>query len=348
MGFNSINKGNGDNDQNKDDDASLIRHADELFAEERLLAAARALRQVRDTSLLEAKHRSILKFAAAMEAGIQNLLESPEVSAVADGSTTKSVWKKQAERHGHRDFFVYYQVDDNNQLTSRIDCAIESSLLLPLISVFNESALFNTWMPSFQRPFKLGVQESNQLKETGRGNQIIQVTVGMAFPLKTRETVQHAVAADLIEEESAIAVQVLSETTADDPVIPEPRPGMVRIDFEGTFLFRHCPNDHPCLAKSKHDYPPDEPLVLISLSLKVDSKVKFVPLAMINFVTRTVLASMWTALLTVAEEVRDGKRPLHQEAIQQQQELYDWINARVKVMLEKGDTATRAKSEDSH
>ena len=69
--------------------------------------------------------------------------------------------------------------------------------------------------------------------------------------------------------------------------------------------------------------------------MKVDSKVSYIPLGLINFVTRTVLGTMWSALLSVAEEVRDGKRPLHQEMIDEKQELYDWVNARVGVMIEK-------------
>ena len=309
------------------DDAKLISEAEKAFSVERLLVAAKLLEKVQDKSLLRDEHRSILKWAEITETSMRTLLQSPE----EDGSP----WIKQCEKHGHRDFFVYYQVDEQHHLTSRIDCAIESSLLLPILSVFNESDLYGTWMPSWKRPFKLGIQESCKLKETGRGNQIIKVSVAMPFPVKTRETVQHAVAVDVIEEEGAIAIQVLSETTEDDPIIPEPSRGVVRIDFECSILIRACPPDHPCLAKSKHEYPEGEELILMSLKMKVDSKVSYIPLGLINFVTRTVLGTMWSALLSVAEEVRDGKRPLHQEMIDEKQELYDWVNARVGVMIEK-------------
>ena len=312
---------------NVQDDTTLISEAEKAYSVERLLVAADLLKKVQDKSLLKDEHRSMLKWAEVTESGMRTLLQSPE----EDGSP----WTKQCERHGHRDFFVYYQVDDKNQLTSRIDCAIESSLLLPILSVFNESDLYHTWMPSFKRPFKLGIQESRKLKESGRGNQIIQITVAMPFPVKTRDTVQHAVAVDVIEEEGAIAIQVLSESKEDDPVIPEPASGVVRIDFECSMLLRACPDDHPCLAKSKHEYPEGEPLILLSLKMKVDSKISYVPLGLINFTTRTVLGTMWSAMLSVAEEVRDDKRHSHKEMIQQKRELYDWVKARVDVMVEK-------------
>ena len=57
------------------------------------------------------------------------------------------------------------------------------------------------------------------LAEYGRGNQIIQVKVAMPFFFATREVMMHSLAVDVIEEEGAIAIQVNSETTKDDPVV---------------------------------------------------------------------------------------------------------------------------------
>ena len=69
--------------------------------------------------------------------------------------------------------------------------------------------------------------------------------------------------------------------------------------------------------------------------MKVDSKVSYVPLGLINFVTHAALGIMWSVLLSVAEEVQDGKGPLHQEMIDEKRELHNWVNARVGVMIEK-------------
>ena len=168
----------------------------------------------------------------------------------------------------------------------------------------------------------------------------------MAWPFQTRETIQHAVAVDVIDEEGAIAVQVLTETPDDDPVIPEPLPGVGRIDFECTILIRGCPADHPCLAKSKERYPEDEELIMISLKQRVDAHVSGVPKALINFVTRTVVGRMWTALLQVAEDVRDGKRPEHKKAIDENRELYDWVDGRISVMMEKVKENSKVQSKE--
>jgi hypothetical protein len=172
------------------------------------------------------------------------------------------------------------------------------------------------------------------LKETGRGNQIIQITANMAWPFATREVIQHAVAVNVIDE-NAIAVTVFSEQPEDDPCIPEPKKGVVRVDFDCSMVIRACPADHICLAKSKHKYPPDESLILVSLKNFVDAHVKGVPVSMINFMTRTVLGTMWGSLLAVAEGIRDGKRPLHAEAVASKRELYDWIQAQIARMLAK-------------
>jgi hypothetical protein len=320
------------------DDTSLIKDAEEQFSIERLLVAARLLKQVEDKRLFEEKHHAILRWAAATEAGMRDLLESPD----KEGST----WKKQSESHGHRDFFVYYQVTETNQLICRVDCAIESSLLVPILSVFNESDLYKTWMPSYNKPIKLGIEQTKKIKESGRGNQVIQVTVNLAWPFSTRETMQHAIAVDAIDEEGVLAIQILTETPEDDPDIPEPLEGVVRIDFEASILIRGCPPDHPCLAKSKQSYPKDEELIMISMKYLVDAHVKGVPMALINFVTRTVLARMWTALLQVAEDVRDGQRPQHNEAIAGKRELYDWVENRIDLMIEKVKAASVPNTEE--
>jgi hypothetical protein len=231
-------------------------------------------------------------------------------------------------------------------LICRIDCAIESSLLVPILSVFNESDLYATWMPSWKTPFKLGIDQTKKLKESGRGNQIIQVTVNMAWPFKTRETVQHAVAVDVIDEEGAIAIQVLTETPEDDPVIPEPLPGVIRIDFECSILIRGCPPDHPCLEKSKEKYPKEEELIMISLKYLVDAHITGVPKSLINFVTRVVLGKLWTSLLQVAEDIRDGKRPQHKQQIAEKRELYDWIEGRIDVMIAKVKESSKLHKEE--
>jgi hypothetical protein len=196
------------------DDASLIQKAEEEASEERLLNAERLLKRVKNQDLLTPKHHEIIRWANRTEASMRVLLESPD--------SEDSSWTRQSESHGDRDFFVYYQVEkESNKLFCRIESAVESSLLVPVISVFNESDLYKSWMPSWKRPFKLGYRETKMLKESGRGNQVIQVIVDTPIFSSTRETIFHAVAVDVIEESGAIAIQVNTETPEDDPIVSQ-------------------------------------------------------------------------------------------------------------------------------
>jgi hypothetical protein len=134
--------------------------------------------------------------------------------------------------------------------------------------------------------------------------------------------------------------------------IPEAAKGVIRMDFDGGILIRACPADHPLLLHSAEkksratkkktansatasSYPPGEKLLLLSFSEFVDAHFTYVPTASINFLTRTMIGTFWGALLQVAEDVRDGKRPLHTAAIQAKGELYDWAKDRVEVMFDK-------------
>ena len=313
------------------DDDALLREAEFFFGEERLLKAAELLKQVKKDrqNLFTDQQKMILHWAELMEAGIEKLSQDPE----KDGSP----WIKQKEKHGHRDFMIFYQVTSTNKLIARIDCAFESSLLVPLLSVFNESELYASWMPSWQKPMKLGVTISEKLKTEGRGNQIIHVRTALGWPFYDRDLTMRVMAVDAIEDHyGCIAIQALNQTSEDDPVIPEATSDVVQLEFANFLLIRACPKDHPLVIRSKrHDDRGHEPLILLSMSLEVDPHINAIPQSVQNFFTRTVLSRMFLSLLQVAEDVRDGKRPMHKEAIDKKKVLYDWIEERASVMIKK-------------
>jgi hypothetical protein len=314
-------------------DADLIRQGEDLFSEEQYFRAAEALSKVSDRSLLESKQEFILQLASQGQAMMQELLTpNPEDSG----------WKKQGESHGHRDTMIHYKVHDDNSLLCRIETPIESSLLLPLVSVLNESDLYETWMPSWRFP-RLGVKKSAMLAEMGRGHQVVQVVIQMPFPFCDRECIQHAFAVDSIDQDNAIVIKIKNLDTGkhfEDAVdIPEADKGVKRIDFEAGMLIRACPPDHHLLENSKGEYPAGEKLLLLTLVQQVDAHVSGIPLSLVNFFTRTVLGQFWGSLLQVAEGVRDGKRPLHKKAIEGKTELYGWIDDRIKIMFDKIDKA---------
>lgn len=311
-------------------DQDLIRQADVEIEGERLLVAARLLGKVQNQDLLTPDHHIVIKKAKM----IQDVIDIHMVSAEED-----KTWKKQGESHGNRDTIIYYKVEDSSKLICCIETPIEASLLVPLLAVFNESELYETWMPKWRIP-KLGVQKSAKLKDQpGRGAQVCQVTVDMPFPLANREVVYDVFAVDAIDEEqSLISMKGVSlDVGAEDGLVPPPEAGIKRIDFDVGFVIRSCPDDHPCLKHSKHKYPEGEHLLLLSLTMFTDAHVDYVPMSFINFSTRTALGGQWGSMLQVATDVREGKRPEHAKVIEEKEELYGWVNERIEAMFAKLD-----------
>ena len=301
------------------DDDAKIELADAETSQERLLVAARLLNLVRDTSKLTDKHLWILKKALRAEQVVQELATEPG-----------DEWTKQGESHGAYDTVIYYKVVDS-MLTARIETPIEQSLVVPLLAVFNETELYETWLPRWERPIRLGVRGTKLLRQDGRCHQLMMATTDMPWPLSSRECIIDVVAMDDIDANGAVVVK-METGSEDDPDVPVVEKSAVRIDFDGGILFRKCPRNHPAFAKSKHK--PDHDMVLVCLTIFVDPKVKLVPQAVVNFVTRTVLGGMWTSMLKVAEDVRDGKRPLHANAMHAKRDLiYDFMRRRIQVML---------------
>lgn len=309
---------------------SLLEQSKAETAEERLLVAARLLRKIPEELWSEADVAVVQK---ADE--IQALIDVHMKQADQDVN-----WKKQSESHGKRDTVIYYNVEPStNHLTCRIETPLEASMIVPLLAVLNESQIYDTWMPHWDFPLRLGVRESLKLTERpGRGAQICQVTIDMPFPISDRQVVYDTYAVDCIDESGLIAMKAKSVNVGDiDGLIQPPPPGMKRIDFEAGFCIRQCPPDHPCLLKSRHSYPPDQHLLLLSLTQFADAHVDYVPAPILNFTTRTALGGQWGALLQVAEDVRDGKRPTHTQCIQEKEELYGWVTQRIDAMFAKLD-----------
>lgn len=340
----------------------LIRQADHAISQEQLLVAARLLRQLSSdaqssssSSLLTKEHHTVLKKATITENVISTHLKPPVLDAG---------WKKQTEVHGNRDTIIYYKVDDDDcsKLTCRIETPIEASLLVPLMAVFNESELYETWMPRFNvwPAAKVGVRESKKLQDQpARGAQVVQVTVDMPRPfISDREVVFESYAVDDIDAQGLIFLKGTSLEVGDHYYhhddkdeslhVPPPLPGIKRLDFECGWVIRRCPDDHPALRKSKHKYPAKEHLLLLSLTQYVNAYVDWVPQWLINFFTRTALSGQWKSLLQVATDVKEGKRPDHAECIRNKQELYGWVNGRIQAMFDKLDNYSDNNKENGN
>jgi hypothetical protein len=230
--------------------------AEYLFAEDKLLAAHRKLQEIQGSSLFTRKHRKICEIAEDCEAAISDMYiaEDPEDSG----------WTKQGESHSHHDTLIYYKIGGESRLTCFVETPIAASLLVPLLSVLNESELYSYWTPSWLRP-KLGLRSSRKLKQVGRSNQIIQVVADVPWPYSTREVILQGTVVDEIDDSGYFAVILKSLNVGDDDVVAAPDPNVQRVDFEGVLLFRACPPDHPMLLKSDHRHR--EPMVLVSFKM---------------------------------------------------------------------------------
>jgi hypothetical protein len=201
--------------------------------------------------------------------------------------------------------------------------------VVPLLSVFNETDLYGTWLPRWERPIHLGLRECKLIRQDGRCHQVISAITDLPWPWKPRQCDIEVMACDDLDAQNMIIVTM--DTLENDPDIPI-KSGVVRIDYKGGIVFRPCPVDHPVWHNSKQTDKTNK--VLVSFTMMVDPKVSFVPLSIINFVTRTVLGTMWKSLLKVAEQVRDGDRPEHAKAILQKREfLYDYMEMRIEIMM---------------
>lgn len=343
------------------DDTSLIQRAEQEISEERVLAAARLLRQVKDTSKLSEKLLKDLDVAADFEASIADMLTF---------NPKEEGWTKQAEKHAKFDTAIWYKVDKNHHLTCRMEAAIPASLLVPIIAAMNECELYGTWMPSWRFP-RIGYRRVSKLRDFGRGNLIYQVIVDMPPPYHARDAVVQYVtqylntcvlnrlllhlvyfslfdsarAIDEIDFGSKIIVRAKPlKTKDDDDCVPDLERRTVRIDLDATLVIQACPLDHPLLVNSKINYPKGERILLFTAKQCVDAHVSYVPISLINFFTRQFLQTFLVSFLSVGVAIRDGKHPEYQKAMESKPDLYEWVSQRVKLLFEKMDNDCRSST----
>eukprot|EP00816_Leptocylindrus_hargravesii_P004794 CAMPEP_0196825804 /NCGR_PEP_ID=MMETSP1362-20130617/93265_1 /TAXON_ID=163516 /ORGANISM="Leptocylindrus danicus, Strain CCMP1856" /LENGTH=364 /DNA_ID=CAMNT_0042206295 /DNA_START=4875 /DNA_END=5969 /DNA_ORIENTATION=- len=331
----------------------IFLEAQKRYDDDRLLEAARLLRGHENdetTTTLNEVHRAILEKARDCEEFLKEIKSdivgddghraNDQEKAVSEDDFYGR-WNKQTTTScSGRMTNIYYMLDKETktQLSLRVDTPIEKSLLIPLLSVLNESELYPTWLPSWKVP-RMGIRKVRKLSQKGRVSQIIVVTVDVPWPLQTREVVISAVGVDDIDDRGEIVVRLHSLHTGDENGLvppPDENDDVIRIDFDGGFVFRkHVVNDDDNDGIGGDFDGDGEDLIMTSFQSSIDSKLNTLPKPLLNFVLRQAFGMMWSMLLRVAEEVRDGKRPEHAKAIAAKREvLYDWVDERVGLMLE--------------
>lgn len=240
-----------------DEENELLVAAANLFDVEKLSDARNALRMIRDPRIFSERHHHINNVARECEESILELIGEP--------GTVESGWSKQGESHGKFDTTIYYKVDDESKLTCRLETPIESSLLVPLLSVMNESDLYLDWCPSWRvLNGNIGIRSSRRLERIGRVNQMLHVVADLTWPFSPREVFMQTVALDDIDTNGYFAVRLHSNNLTSQA--PPLQSNMERINFEGILLFRPYPLDSVVVASGQVTAE-NEPKILVSFKM---------------------------------------------------------------------------------
>mmetsp|Transcript_30543 Transcript_30543/g.34831 ORF Transcript_30543/g.34831 Transcript_30543/m.34831 type:complete len:406 (-) Transcript_30543:123-1340(-) len=325
----------GVNDKNDDDTAalllSLLDEATQLAAEEKILASARVLSKIIEmegdgNSILREEHHRILKRAKDCESSIADLRTTTTSEDTSGGWTKLGQTAGTSKNNLFLPSTIYYKLADGSKLTCRIETPIAESLLIPLLSVLNETDLYTEWLPSWTMP-RMGIRSVKELSKTGLASRKLQIIWVAPWPIQARELIMNVMAVDDIDHNGYCAVRLSSipiEEQQMDNIKPDPN--CVALTFEGTFLFEAC---------QMKDSSVDEPLLLVTLKMRSDPHCSVVPKSVQNFATKTVIGMMWESFLRIAEKVKDGQMPNHTKAIELHPEFYEWMEGRIQQMLQQ-------------
>ena len=316
---------------NKSENQHLYSQALESEKDDRLLEAARILQNLKledgcESQYFTKEHEEILKRANRCENILKELRSKPNPS-----------WNKIKDSYNHQDLTVHFKVVKKTNVCCRIESVIDKSLLCPLLSVLNETELYNTWLPSWDIP-KFKIRRSTKLHQRGRVSQILLLSVDLPWPVKPREVIIDAVAFDDIDANGEICIMLEGINDALNEYIPAmPEHNHIRIVFKGGFLFRKYSssrNQNGSLSSESDVDNDNDNLIQVSFFITYDTIYFQIPEALLNFLLRVAAAKMWKKFLRVAEDIRDGKRPQHMDIIESKRStLYDWVDQRVEMLL---------------
>ena len=172
-----------------------LQEAVRLKKEDKMIAAAELLDGI-DPNYFEPVHHIIVKEARVLRGVLRDCSSNPDHD---EG------WTKRVEKHGKYHFSLETKLkryngsdgctDTYDVLTFRLVTQIESSMLVPVLSVLNESELYCSWLPRLKVP-KLGVSKSEKLLQLERCSQIMLLEVDHPWPIGTREMILKAIACD--------------------------------------------------------------------------------------------------------------------------------------------------------
>lgn len=306
--------------------ADRLCKAKQLGEECRLLCAASLIEDI-DPKYYELEHHNIMRDAGKIKAVLRDCASS--------ATSEDDEWTKQVEQHGNHEFSVYTKMDEKNKFSYRLETPIEASMLIPILSVFNETELFFTWFPRYKFP-KYQMTKSEKLVQLGRASQIVLLQTENQWPVPRRELLLKAVSCVNLQEDeelrsddslntpSRIVVSIQSLDTEIDGQYGlkiSPSAAGKRVAVDAGLVFEASPE-----ADSE---------ILFTWTFSMTITKKFaLPLNFFNFLLKFAMPRVWVMLLRVAEEIKDGKRRAHIDAIQRKRgEFYDWMEECVSALL---------------
>lgn len=307
--------------------ADRLCKAKQLGEECRLLCAASIIEDI-DPKYYELEHYNIMRDVGKIKAVLRDCASS--------ATSEDDEWTKQVEQHGKHEFSVYTKMDEaSNKFSYRLETPIEASMLIPILSVFNETELFITWFPRYKFP-KYQMTKSEKLVQLGRASQIVLLQTENQWPVPRRELLLKAVSCVNLQEDeesrsdaslntpSRIVVSIQSLDTENDGqhgLKISPSAAGKRVAVDAGLVFEASPE-----ADSE---------ILFTWTFSMTITKKFaLPLNFFNFLLKFAMPRVWVMLLRVAEEIKDGKRPAHIAAIQRKRgEFYDWMEECVSSLL---------------
>jgi len=302
-------------------DSSPQELAKKFSSEDRLFDAYRELQKVKEEDLTEEEKETI------------KIAESCQKFADLIKGEVDPTWTSLGEsKKNYRYQNMHYKLDTQPvRVDMTIESPVETSLVIPLIATLNEVDLYSSWLPNWNKP-KFRVTRSETLKKTGKLSQVF--TTRTETPQNTVEFYVNATVLDDSEtsKEFVVNLDALKPGEADG-LCPDPVEGVNRILLSGGMMFRKCPDDVAARAKElrkKNKNAKDEDIVMVSLSIVYSNPTKFLKPNFIMrqvglFILKTVIGAMWSKLLGVAEEIRDGKRPEFDKLMEERKETYDWV-----------------------
>mmetsp|Transcript_27786 Transcript_27786/g.41204 ORF Transcript_27786/g.41204 Transcript_27786/m.41204 type:complete len:349 (-) Transcript_27786:1624-2670(-) len=316
-------EGIGENQPEEEEKECPLTKAELLYGQDKVSKVKTVLESV-DPAILDDKHRAMLARADEAEALVKDMKAKPEGGDWIDQGISRG-------KYPTRILYRLEEGENKTELRARCETPIKKDLLESLFCVLNETELYETWFPSFSVP-RFKIRECRKLKQIGRVSQILFVVMELPWPIAAREIVLSAAAFDDIEDKGHIGIKMKTIETEDDETVPEATSTAVRVDLDGGFLFEACPADHP--AMKYVDKEDGEEYLLVTFSALVNPNMKNLPQSFLNFFVKIALGTCWKMLLKIAQDVKDGKRPDHANAmIKKREELYDYIKGRVVAML---------------